>query len=209
MSKLRRMKVFSYFLPVCVSVFLFSVVGLVIADYLPNMYIGGIDTVLNLPSNATAYETLTLKLYNSSSLTGYPINKVVYNGGQYGSANGLIETAFSAQVQRTKVSITTQGTRITTIVQGENPDDIAGAVGGVQQAVEQIQDTVDGVYSQVMGQSGMLNGLANLTIGVDQHVGYVSTQVQDVDEHVGYVSTQVQDVDEHVGYVSNQVQELD
>lgn len=166
MLKFIKGRILAYILPIGVMMLLISVTGTLVADVLTNVYIGGIDTVLTFGGNNTSlYETITLRLYNATNLTGYVGNRNILAGSGYGDPIGLVATAFSAQAQRTRVTITTTGSRIISIAQNDQPDDIAGAVNGVNSAVEGVQDTADGIYSQTLGISGQV-------LGVRDKLGY-------------------------------------
>jgi len=211
MSKLRRVKIFSYVLPVVVVVFLFSIAGTVLADF-TNVYIGKITTVDNAGSgNVTLEETVTLALHNDSDLISPPVYAYIRCGQAYGGYPGaLIATAFSSQQQRTRVNIgTIQSNRVLSITQVDLPDDIASAVAETNGAVEQMQQTVDGVYYQVVGQSQMLNGIANLTMTIDQHLGDVADMVATTDHHLGDVADMVATVDHHLGDAADMVANVD
>ncbi|MDD5006052.1 MAG: hypothetical protein PHS93_06070 [Candidatus Omnitrophica bacterium] len=176
MSKLRRLKIFSYVLPITLAIFLFSIASIVLADsFYHAVYIGKIRaTRVNIPPyyNTTGEMTL-LQIYSDPQLQNITGTFKIPSGTGYGYPVdypiGLISTASFALEHHLAVDIFTTtvsgiGTDVITLISPiEFADDIATTVS-------EIQDTADGIYSQIVGQSGMLNAIDNHVLMVNTHL---------------------------------------
>jgi len=142
MSKLRRLKIFSFVLPVLTVIFLFSVIGTATADSVTGVYIGRIDA--RYPETGDRDEML-LRLFNDFELTDYVGTYYVRAheaGTDFPESLGLV--ALSAQTQRTRVNIWFDGVdNIYMITQDEDPDDVETHLNAQDEVLADIWDAVD------------------------------------------------------------------